>query len=84
MSNQRPTASRTPLCAPFHSGKKLSVISGAWTSSGTQPLPTTDRDLGQVSPFLEGSASPCDTKPHKDPYLHGTVEASMQCDKTPT
>lgn len=67
--------SNTPQCLELHfvphstQEKKMSVIPGDCKSSGTQALPTTDRDSGQVSPSLEDSASPCDTKPHKEPYL---------------
>lgn len=76
--------SNTPQCLELHfmphstQEKKLSVTPGAWKSSGTQPLPATDRHSGQVNPSLESSVSPCDTKPHQDPYLWDCREKCHQ------
>lgn len=71
--------SNIPQCPELHftphstQEKKLRVTPEAWKSSGPQSLPTTDRDSGQVSPSLEGSASPCDTKTP----TYGAVEKSV-------
>lgn len=91
--NRGATVHRTPVLAPFHSGKRAVCaprgLAVQWDTPSAQPL--TGTHSGQISPSLEDSASPCDITAHRGSCLWTVVKTgdnrgqhAMQQNQVPT